>query len=101
MPPANCTIGRERERMHGVESAKRRFPEVAARVARLAECDEAFRDMCEELAAAEDALEGNRGVGTAAAERREECEGWIVRLVAEIAEALGRSPDSVTGPGSW
>ncbi|TPE47690.1 hypothetical protein [Amaricoccus solimangrovi] len=70
-------------------SALRRFPEKADRVLRLAERDEAFRDMCEELAAAEAALETLTGDGSATgAARREECEGWIVRLLGEMSDAV-------------
>lgn len=86
--------------MHELEPAIRRFPEWAAQVARLAERDEAFRDMCEELAAAEVALIG-LGDGRSAAQvaRREECEGWIVRLVDEMTEALRQS--AAPGRAPW
>ena len=85
--------------MHELEVAIRKFPGQVEAVVRLAERDDAFRDMCEELAAAETALAGLRGARTSPErERREECEGWIVRLLAEMTEALDRS--GARGPGS-
>ena len=84
--------------MHEVEAAIRRFPDRADAVQRLAERDDAFHDMCEELAAAETALVGFRDARTGfERQRREECEGWIVRLVGEMTEALERS-GALRGP---
>jgi hypothetical protein len=72
-----------------VAAAIRRFPGRAASLRRLAGRSDAFRDMCEELAAAEDALARiEADPGTAVAGRKAECEGWIVRLTAEMGEAL-------------
>ena len=51
-----------------------------------------FRDMCEELAAAEEALARMDGLPPSLqAERRGECQGWIERLTLEIDEALTKS----------
>jgi hypothetical protein len=72
-----------------VEVAIRRFPDRAERMAQLAQTSEPFRDMCEELAAAEDALSAlGPGATPQVIERRAECEGWIVRLIKEMSEAL-------------
>ncbi|PZQ51686.1 MAG: hypothetical protein DI556_05910 [Rhodovulum sulfidophilum] len=72
---------------HDLFHALRRFPDQKERVARLAERSETFRDMCEELAAAERALAALTGEST---DRRIECEGWIDRLLGEMSEALCR-----------
>lgn len=84
--------------MHELEAAIRKFPGQVEAVRRLAQSDDAFCDMCEELAAAETALAGLRNARTSPdRERREECEGWIVRLVAEMTEALDRSGTGASG----
>jgi hypothetical protein len=73
-------------------AAKRRFPEWAGGIERLAARDEAFRDMCEELAVAEEALARISAAKAAnSLERRLECEGWIIRLGAEMDAALRRA----------
>jgi hypothetical protein len=75
-----------------IAAAIRKFPDRVESIARLAGRDEAFRDMCEELAAAEEALARLESEATAAGTaRRTECEGWITRLTAEMAAALGRA----------
>lgn len=70
-------------------AAVRRFPDRAERVVWLAGQSEPFLDMCEELAAAEEALAGLdlRPLPDADA-RRDECQGWIDRLTAEMSAAM-------------
>lgn len=69
--------------------AIRRFPEQRESVIGLAGRSEAFRDMCEELAAAEAALASLRASDGAGVEaRRLECAAWIERLTDEMARAL-------------
>ena len=81
-----------RDGREDLDAAKRRFPGRAGKIESLATEEEAFRDMCEELAVAEEALER---LSTAPAggsrERRLECEGWIARLSAEMEAALLRA----------
>ncbi len=76
--------------------ALRRFPNRADSVTGLADASEAFRDMCEELAEAEEALAA-LSPGEQAAERRAECIGWIIRLTEEMTEALVRFDASSPG----
>ena len=77
-----------------VAAAIRRFPGRADIICRLAERSEAFRDMCEELAAAEAALARIEASPPAnRAERMAECEGWIVRLTGEMSD--GAAPAEV------
>jgi hypothetical protein len=79
-------------------AAIRRFPDRAESVRRLAVRNGAFRDMCEELAAAETALARlEADTATHLGERRLECEGWIARLTDEIAEVL-RQPEVIPLP---
>lgn len=86
--------------MHELEAAMRRFPGQTAIVLRIAARDEAFRDMCEELAAAEAALAGIRdGRSAADAGRREECEGWIDRLIDEMTATLRLAGDPAPDAG--
>lgn len=69
--------------------AIRRFPEQRESVIGLAERSEAFRDMCEELAAAEAALASLGTSDRAGVEaRRLECAEWIERLAGEMTRAL-------------
>jgi hypothetical protein len=73
-------------------AAKRRFPGRAGKIESLAAKDEAFRDMCEELAVAEQALTRlSAAPAGGLPERRMECEGWITRLGAEMDAALARA----------
>ena len=82
----------DRKASREIAAGIRRFPARAERVIRMAERDEAFRDMCEELMAAEEALSRLRADATAAAAaRRAECEGWITRLIGEMAATLDRA----------
>jgi hypothetical protein len=82
----------DREASREIAAAIRRFPARSDQVARLAERDEAFRDMCGELAAAEEALARLGTDATAAgAARRAECDGWIARLTEEMDATLSRA----------
>ena len=76
----------------GKRLALRRFPSKAREIEELTRQSENFRDMCEELAEAEAALlaakDAPAGVRN---ERIAESTGWIDRLSAEIAAALGRA----------
>lgn len=81
------------KRSREIAAALGRFPDQTEKVIWLAERDEDFRDMCEELVAAQDALAHLEGAETAAEEaaRRAECDGWIRRLTEEMDAALRRS----------
>lgn len=81
-----------RDAPSAVSAAVRRFPASGAQISTLAAKDDAFRDMCEELAEA-DALLARLDASRPAneTERRLECEGWIERLTAEIADALRKA----------
>lgn len=73
-------------------AAIRRFPDESAAIREHARRHQAFRDMCEELAAADAALVRTEVMPPGLrSERRGECEGWIERLTEEIGEALARS----------
>jgi len=79
----------------GVVVACRLLPAIASKVERLAESSESFRDLCDDLAAAELALTRLSKLPDAAADQRlAECEGWIVSLTAEIDEAVRRAEAS-------
>jgi chromosome segregation ATPase len=72
-----------------LQAATRRFPEHAQAIEQLAERDETFRDICQELADAETALESVRRGPTELREAREdEWQALIERLAAQITEAL-------------
>jgi hypothetical protein len=82
----------DRKASHEIAAALRRFPHRTEQVALLSSRDEAFRDMCEELAAADEALSRLEADRTAAgAARRAECEGWITRLIEEMGATLDRA----------
>jgi hypothetical protein len=86
------------EGSRAVAAAIRRFPGRAEGVRHLAERSGAFLDMCEELVAAEEALALiEASLRPDRPERRAECEGWIVRLTAEMGEAL-RQPEVIPLP---
>jgi hypothetical protein len=79
----------EHELDRSVGDAIRRFPDRADLVRDQAVRDAAFRDMCDELFAAEAALARTGSLPQAIqAERRAECEMWIRRLTEEIGAAL-------------
>ncbi|BCP53517.1 hypothetical protein K32_21340 [Kaistia sp. 32K] len=77
----------------GVSVACRLLPELARAIEERARRDESFSDLCEDLAAAELALEQlKRSPDTTSRERLAECEGWIASLAAEV-ETLVRRRD--------
>jgi hypothetical protein len=80
----------------GVVIACRLLPAFANKIERLAESSESFRDLCEDLAAADVALTRLTKLPEAAADQRlGEYEGWIVSLTAEIKEAVYRAEDTI------
>lgn len=74
------------------QTVLRHFPADPDGVQRLAQTDPDFRDMCDELDAAETAFDRieNLPVEIQAA-RREECRGWIARLTLEMRQAMARA----------
>lgn len=76
----------------GKRAALRRFPQEAHSIEDLTARSEDFRDMCDELAAAEQGLLATKDVRPEIREERiAEWAGWIDRLTAEIAAALSKS----------
>ena len=76
----------------GYAAAVRRFPDSELAIRRLLSQSEAFRDMCEELADAEQALVNVSAVSpTLIAERQMEWQELVDRLLAEIEVALNHS----------
>jgi hypothetical protein len=76
----------------GVVVACRLLPALASEVEQLATINESFRDLCEDLAAAEHVLSKLVRMSDAAADQRlAECEDWIVSLTAEIKDAVRRA----------
>jgi hypothetical protein len=73
----------------GLPAASRRFPAHAVEIRQLTRNDEEFRGLCDDLAAAEEALGGVESLPEPVrTERRVECESWITSLAAEIEQAL-------------
>jgi hypothetical protein len=73
------------------EAAVRRFPSAAEQIADLMIRSENFRDICEDLVAAEHALANvDRLPETIREARRAEAEGWIERLTEEIRSMLAK-----------
>ena len=80
-------------------AAARWFPRSEFAIRKLMSHSEAFRDMCEELAEAERALENVSGIPLYLREaRRAEWQELIDGLVAEIGEALRESLASWRAP---
>ncbi len=74
----------------GERAAKHRFPDETSIVDRLLTTDENFRDMCEELAEVEAALESIDRVSVEAREEtRVELLELVDRLTLELRESLG------------
>jgi hypothetical protein len=90
MGKQNPSTGREK----AVAAALRRFPQYELTIHRLMLRAESFRDMCEELAEAELALERVDQVPSAnREERKAEWQALVDRLVAEVeAELRGCDP---------
>ncbi len=75
----------------GVHAAIRHFPGSASQIEALACENESFRDLCDELAAAEEALAAvDRLAEAARAERRLEWLSFIRGALAEIGAELRR-----------
>lgn len=73
-------------------AARQRFPACGHDIRFMMDRNEAFFEMCEELAMADMALANIASVPAAERDTRaDECRVWIERLTAEIAEALERS----------
>ena len=78
------------EREDGLAAALRRFPESAFRIRQLMLGNEAFKELCSDLAAAERALEDARHLPVNIREkRRDEFAEMADSLAKEIAEVLG------------
>lgn len=76
----------------GVSVACRLLPELARSIEERARRDESFRDLCDDLAAAELALAAlRRNPDPAASERVAECEDWIASLTAEVENTVRRA----------
>lgn len=83
---------------HCMAAALRRFPARSLQIRELSMRDEDFRGMCEDFAAAENALAAVDQLPVhVREERRAEFKGLIESLAAEIAEALARR----TGSFDW
>ena len=81
----------------GVSLACRLMPELAIRIRVLAMQNESFVDLCDDLAAAQSALELVALVPEALRQSRlTECESWIVSLCDEVRTAVSRR--SAIGP---
>ncbi|MCA1371368.1 hypothetical protein I6F15_29095 [Bradyrhizobium sp. BRP14] len=76
---------------HGLAAALRRFPARSLQIRELSIRDESFRGMCEDFAAAENALAHVGQLPThVREERRAEFESLVESLAAEIEQALAR-----------
>jgi hypothetical protein len=75
----------------GVSIACQLMPELAGRIRTLADEDDSFLELCEDLAVAQQALEGLTSLPQVLRKHRlAEAEGWIVGLCAEIKAAVTR-----------
>lgn len=73
----------------GKLAARSAFPDKAELVEDLASHDDAFQDMCEELAECHAAIVRARAIAPPLREERiSECLGWIERITAEMEAAL-------------
>jgi hypothetical protein len=78
--------------MSALAAAEVRFPDKAGKIQELFQTNEAFRNMCEDLVAAVEALAHLEGFQEKVRDaRREEYEGLVDALVWEIGEALRQS----------
>lgn len=74
---------------NGLAAASRRFPAHSAKIRQLMEASENFREMCEDLAFAENAAAAIDHLAPSVRERRRtEYEDLIEELVKEIQDAL-------------
>ncbi|WP_051440829.1 hypothetical protein M728_001092 [Ensifer sp. WSM1721] len=75
---------------HGLAAALRRFPARSLQIRELSIRDESFRGMCEDFAAAENALtRADQFPFHVREERRAEFKSLVESLAAEIEQALG------------
>ncbi|MDK1386225.1 hypothetical protein ILFOPFJJ_00634 [Ensifer psoraleae] len=75
---------------HGLAAALRRFPARSLQIRELSIRDESFRGMCEDFAAAENALaHADQLPFHVREERRAEFRSLVESLAAEIEQALG------------
>ena len=73
----------------GHHAVTRRFPGNEGRIEELLERDDDFVSLCDDLAAAEDALALTETLPPGLREeRRAECAGWIDELTVEIRKVL-------------
>jgi hypothetical protein len=73
----------------GKRAALNAFPDKAKLVEDLASNDDAFQDMCEELAECHAAMVRARAIASPMREERiKECLGWIERITSEMEAAL-------------
>ncbi|MET0941295.1 MAG: hypothetical protein ABWY13_08025 [Mesorhizobium sp.] len=78
--------------MSGVSVACRLLPVLSRQIEQLAMQDATFRDLCDDLAAAEATLLDLRQLPKSISKQRlAECEGWITSLSEEIETALKRA----------
>ncbi|MCA1409207.1 hypothetical protein I6F26_31480 [Ensifer sp. IC3342] len=78
------------DKEQGLAAALRRFPARSLQIKELSIRDESFRGMCEDFAAAENALAHTDQLPLhVRAERRAEFESLVESLAAEIEQALG------------
>ena len=83
--------GDQASRDSGLSAAVRRFPAHSFEIEQMTASDEDFRGLCDDLGAAESALQTVDLLPAALrAERRAECESWIEGLTEEIEAALRR-----------
>ena len=79
----------------GVSLACRLMPELAIRIRVLAMHNKSFVDLCDDLAAAQRALESITVLPDALRQNRlAECESWIVDLCDEVRRAVHSSTAS-------
>ena len=85
-PPNNASV------CDGLGASQARFPAQAEQIQKLFETDDSFKGMCEDLAAAEQALTSVDKFPIHLQEaRREEYQNLVESLLVEIQEELGRS----------
>ena len=83
--------GDQASKDYGLSAAARRFPAHSFEIEQMTASDEDFRGLCDDLGAAESALQTIDQLPAALrAERRTECESWIEGLTEEIEAALRR-----------
>lgn len=85
-PPNNVSV------CDGLRTSQARFPAQAEQIQKLFETDDSFKGLCEDLAAAEQALRSVDRFPIHLREvRREEYQSLVESLLGEIREELSRS----------